>query len=890
MGLFSSKKKTYVSSVVYNMAGDVAERPHYRKTITSAHVLGNSGRTYTREALDSYLKGPGINLRRFGLWARTQGYNANVGAVNSTFNVIGSIDTDTLTAQLTSMFGRQVYVNEASIGNTDYGMWAAQYVLANYPDRYLEEWSADFVENTGQIVVHMRGMSPITFMPAGYVPFSQYLYVSMNQERPASSSSEFSDWRVGAGPSRAQYVQSSTSSATVDVPLMSTTTVVQTVEGEDPVTEVFEVPHSHEVRLNGSVWTRRTNLPEAPSSMVVGDVTYSISLRENYVIDEVTTSDELVEELETGTRTTTMTRVDQVVRKITEYQTGTVMVREKAWANEQIYIYRRNSGNPVLDSLFTGAQTAGTFFPIIPVRIENQFISEQAYPHLLPWVKKAMRRATNHSFEKLVEMVSDNANLSDIDFAYVVFGASLNSPENTAKRYIYEFFRNAGLAAGTEAMEQFWTDYNAAVASWDAWVLWYTSGRYANSNEYGWTDPIPEPVRLPMPSLPAQSVTVAASVNYNINLTFSGVSETIHSGVYAPGAKRGDLRIYKSSSEALVAYPEQLPDDNGNYARWNRVTTGSVQGITIDWQTGPNTFRRLQVDNPVHTNNVYGGKSVVITAWEALDDPDESGFIIPLQDETLRSLPIPVATQLCTASTYMMFNCYTIVKQKWYQTGLFAVIVLIIAIVIAVWSGVDTTSFVSGGMLGSNVAVGTAIGFSGTAAIVAGAIANAIVSMIVTQIISRVSTSVFGDKFGSLIGAIVSIAVINVGSQMAGGQTLSLSFGNMMTAENLLKLTSALSDGVTSYIQSSTVEIQQQTAGVLQDYQEQAKALSEKFMADFGGTGIIDPLQISGVSAFKLEAPSVFLDRTLMNGTDIAEMSHTMLDNFAQLTVTLPLE
>lgn len=898
MGLFSSKKKTYVSSSVYNMAGDVKDRPQFLKTLATGHVLGDNGRTFTQDSLDSYLGGPGITLRRFGRWARDSGYNANVGTVNSSVSVLANLNTNALAAELVNIFGKPIYLNEASIAATDYGMWAAQYVLANYPDRYLHEWTADYNEGSGEIILNMRGMSPVRFVPSGYVKYAQYLYVSLNQEREATSSSEMSAWAAGNGPSRVGYVQTTNSVVPTSVELMTTTTVVQVVDGEEPVYDVIENPTTQVVDLLSSVYTKHEVLPDAATDLVVGDVTKSIHIRERYEIIEKTTSDTLVEELETGNRTTTVTRVDQVIRKITEHQVGTVTVREKAWGNEQIFIYRRNTGRPALDALFAGAATAGTFFPTIPIRIENKFVSENDYAYLLPWVRKAVRRSTNNTFDKLVELVGDNKSINDIDFAYMVFGCSLNTPEMTAKRYIYEFFRNIGLADGGAAMNAFWAQYQAALASWDAWVKWYTSGRYTVPNMWGYSEPVPEPVRLPMPTLPAQSITVSSAQNYNINITFASVVETVHSGVYAAGVKVGDLRIIKGGSQTLEVYPEQLPDDYGNVtnplmynalARFARSLGTTIHEIVIDWQTGPQTFRRLTITNPVHTNNVYGGKSVVIDGWEALDDNEESGFIIPMQDETLRAMPIPVATQLCTASTYMVFNCYQVVKQKWYQTGLFQIIVIIIVIVVAVFTS-GASAGASGGLLGTNAAVGTAIGFSGTAAIVAGAIANAVVGMIVAKIISKASIAIFGDKLGGIIGAIVSVVAISVGTQMAGGQSFTASFGNMMSAENLFKLTSSLADGVSQYVAASTADIQAQTADVLADYQQQAKALSEKYMAEFGQGGVLDGTTLTGVLAFKLEDPATFLSRTLMNGTDIADMSLSMLDNFSDLTLTLPLE
>lgn len=894
MGLLSGKKKTFVSSVVYNMAGDVKDRADYLKTLTVSRVLRDtsSKKTFARDSLENYLQGPGITLRRFGLWAKTQGYNDNVGVVSSSISVPVDIDSGVLTYELESIYGKAVYLNEVEIGITDYGMWANQYMLANHADKYLLEWAADFDEATQEVILSIPGMAAVRFSPSGYVPRSQYLYASLNQEKNAVSSSTTSAWTEGLIPLLTGYTQYSSDISNEDVALQTTVLVSQSTDGGEPVEQTFVTPTTVPVALTTALYVKRAALPDAPSEIVIGGTTLSIETRDRYEVITTTTVETLTEDLESGLRVSTVTKTVESLRRYTEYRTTTAVVREKAWANEEIFIYRQGSGNLVLDQFFTTQVSAGSFFPIVPIRIDNKFVTHPDYAAILPWVKKAVRRCTDFSFEKLLELVEDNPSLSDIDFAYMIFGVSLNTPEDTAKRYIYQFFQNVGYTSTAE-MTQFWIDYEAAIVSWDAWVLWYTTGRHQyKGGSFGGGSVIPtEPVRLPMPTLPKQIITVSTPQNYDIKIKFSGMSEEVIAGKYAPGVHIGNARIYKGTSRTLQTYPEQGTVNNrAGAAVWNSVFGEKITTTIIEWQDTDDSFRRMTITGLTHKNSVYRGKSVDITAWEALDDNEESGFIIPLQEETLRGLPLPVSTQLCTASTYMMFNCYKIVKQKWYQTGVFKIILIVIVIILTIVFP-PAGGAAAGGLLGTNVAIGTALGFSGTAALVTGAIANAIVAMVVTQVITRASAAILGDKIGSIIGAILSFVTITVGTNLAGGQPMALSFGNMVSAENLFQLTSSLSNGIASYIQASAVEVQAEIKDVMKDYQEQAKALAEKYMKDFGsGGGIIDPLQVADVMQFKLEDPNLFFNRTLMNGTDIADMSHDMLDNFTNLTLALPLE
>ena len=58
-------------------------------------------------------------------------------------------------------------------------------------------------------------------------------------------------------------------------------------------------------------------------------------------------------------------------------------------------------------------------------------------------------------------------------------------------------------------------------------------------------------------------------------------------------------------------------------------------------------------------------------------------------------------------------------------------------------------------------------------------------------------------------------------------------------------------------------------------------------MEQFGAGKVIDPMAFTAAGQGKVESMDTFLSRTLMTGMDIAETTHSMLSEFAQLTLTL---
>src|SRR5690606_6555738 len=107
----------------------------------------------------------------------------------------------------------------------------------------------------------------------------------------------------------------------------------------------------------------------------------------------------------------------------------------------KIFIYKKGDGNSTLDAMFEQNADMSNFFPFIPFRLDNKFVGEDYLPEVYAEAKKAYKRSTTGKFDAMVESLEDNEQLDDIDFAYCVFGVSLNVLENTSRKYVYKFFQ-----------------------------------------------------------------------------------------------------------------------------------------------------------------------------------------------------------------------------------------------------------------------------------------------------------------------------------------------------------------------------------------------------------------------------------------------------------------
>lgn len=500
---------------------------------------------------------------------------------------------------------------------------------------------------------------------------------------------------------------------------------------------------------------------------------------------------------------------------------------------DTIWIYKFGSGHTELDDMIIEGANNGEYLPFIPIRINNQFLSETYEPAAYALAKKAYKRASRAKFDKLIEKIADNENLDDIDYAYVMYGVPLNVVEQASRQYLYRFFEKLRLS-NTESNEEF--------------VLWQEAG--------GLVAPPTNSVRI--------KSTGTLDTNVNMNITWNSIAESTGEGEGKPGAKEGEYWLEAEPGVGILG---------------NR--------IKIWWQETETSWRALTVIGAKHDNLIYNNKSVTILATEALDDEEISGFLVPLHFGTVQEMSLIDRTQMGTACSYLVLNCYEVVKLKWYQTGIFKIIVFVAVVAITVVTAGAGAPLV--GILGTAASVGAAIGLTGTLALIAGAIINAVVAMILMKLIMAGAVAIFGEKIGQIIGVIVSLVTLNVGQSIMNGASLATAWGSLMSASNIMQLTNAVTGGVTAYVQAGAAETLEAGHKLLEDSQRQIKELQEKFAREFGyGRATLDPLSLTdGSIGNALENEATFLSRTLMTGTDIAQMSHDMLTNFASLTLTL---
>lgn len=882
MGLFSSKKKIYVASSVYNLAGDVNLRPNYLKSIVQNYSINPTG-SITINIANSYLNGPAVKLQLFSNWSKKE-YINDIGFTSE--GISRNLDISLITNEVPHLENEIVLVSSAVTDQGIYTYWADQYMLDNHPALLNSDWKCDYKRLTDTITITFEDTTTVSFNPnldsnSRYI-FTLYKLATVTDSEAVITSpveivttfSSRDDWDVYSNITDTIDVDLDTITTTVSSfsdgrPNETTSTTTTVVENTTTFVKVYE----QHVPVIGTV----------VDEVKIKRITYTHTQTKEVVTNtSITTTTVDIGGGVTRTDVTT-TDTDSIVYTKTTQLTEQILYT-KSWSNLKLYIYKENTGNAVLDNIIQSSYvTENTFYPFIPVRIDNEFISV-THPDIYTKSKKAFKKVTsNGNLDTIIEQISDNESLGDIDYTYVMFGVPLNVKENASKEYLYNFFvemRNQ-YGNGIADFDSWLDSYNAAKASIAAWEAWRQSW---NENSVG-----TEPTVLPYPELKNKSVrlySTNASLAFDMELSWSGIQEEFFTGIGKTGALPGDVWLTKGNS---ITYDRPVYGYSDEYIQ--QAEALELKTIYIYYQTTSNTYKRLKIIDLLHRNTIYQGHYVTIDSHQALDDVEESGFLIPLHDTVYKNTRLINATQMTTACSYLVFNSYQVVKIKWYQTGLFKVLLIIAVIVYVAYTGDFATAE---GLLGTALEVGMQLGFTGTVAIIVGLAVNAIAAMALAKVLTKALTPLVGKDVATFLSALITFALSNPDLVNSFNQGMQAGFNELMKAENLLKLTSAISEGYTGYVQANLAKLSADTSKYIDTINEELKNLNEMSYEQFGNNGTFASAIYDLTNTYKanlvVETPNTFLTRTLLTGSDIVDISHNMINKYTEinLNTTLP--
>lgn len=917
--MFGSKKKTYVSSTLYNLAGDPTGKPSFKRTaVAGAIVRGNAIPTDLR---NSYLTGFAISTRSFARWGVTSGYNNTVGLMPSQMALQSSFSQAKIQDYLQQTFGGSQEVLQSGAGPAEIGLWANKFMIDQFvsagADSLADVQAYDYeADNTNTSLTVRVGPTPAVgttdTRPSYVVPLTDFdpnanyvyaIYRANTQGDPTRS--VLGEWRTIDGitvtePSLVGWALHS-GSQNVNTPVVLRTTVTATTKvanGTVTTSGPTVTTRTENVSVTQDEWRREVYIGGSKTdSLDLEAERQAIERDYSYVIVNKTST--IVTTGSSGgiPTTTTTTTVRQEIELRKRYRESVNTVTTRRYGPIKMLIYKIGSGAPQLDDLFQLAPADVDWMPFIPVRLDNKFVEERD-PELFQLTRKAFRKAFGRrvELESIIESLKDNKSLKDIDFAHIAFGVSFNTKSQWGKQYIFTYLQK--LAQATGSSKATFDNYNAQYNAHNNYAKAMQEWNAAQAGSWGSSQS--KPVEVAAPVRPHSAISFKSSrsdMHFNQRIEFDFLYEERGTGrrmVEGKPVKVGALwweTLEEGSEDALLL--DMRSGENNQQGFFSRAFSRYYAAHALYWQVSSREWRRMVIRGGLHINYPYRDHSVKIYAGDALKDEDESGFFFPLNLAIFKGMGIVDGTEMNNCSAYLILNSYQVVKKKWYQTGLFAVIMIVVIIVVTYMTG-GATAEAAGGVLGANGAVGAAVtglAATSTIAIMVGAVANAIAGAILGAILTKAATKVLGN---SILGQIVAvIAVTMIGNYQAasssGNATLSFSesFGSMMRAENLMKLGMSAVNGYSEYINKSTIHILDEARELQEAYSAETRRIQEMYVEQFGAGKVIDPMAFTSAGQGRVESVDSFLTRTLMTGMDVAETTHNMLSEFASLTLTL---
>ena len=770
MGLFSSKKKTYVSSVVYPLGEDGADRTDVLKYTVINSVLQE--RPIGDSIRETFLRGQGISLRNAFTYARDK-YTA--GLATSVAQISDEPDLVPLVAVLAAQNkGAEILCSTVFVGTAKSDWWAERYLAETY----------GFDRNTQRFISPPKGVEPDANVAYDMESDGSIQILLMN----ADGATTILHYRPTDFVRMANYVHCA-----------------------------YQTQRTYE---NGTTTSTRTASTDEEDSTIV-----------------TTDTQERAGETQITTRRTVTTVANGVA---TVTVTETIQVTSRT----QYLLYRLGSGvHPELDNLVTVTPLTSPYFPAVPLRVNNGSMVDKAHQQTAQYkTSKQLLKMVGLNLEDLGKSVEDNPNLKDIDYCFVVFGVRLNTTSPEGKAYLFRFFQYLrSISHVTSAQYKSWED-----------------GYYKKYGESSVGMPTTNSVEIYSPK--------ARADNYDIKLQWQYIDTRLVTGMVKPGASPGTVTVQMGGSKTEL--------DLGN----DMVLDASI--LLVRRQVDANTYEELEIAGLTYENFIYKGKSIIITAHDAMSDPDEDGFIIPLNQADIRAMPLGELTNLAYQCMHIVFNCYKVVKKKWYQTGIFKVVIVVAAIVVVALSwGAGTPAATA--MTTAAFSVAAALGATGILLTYLAATLYVMSMIVISAILTKVSTEAFGKKWGPIIGMIAAAMVAKIGSP---DLTKAPSY---LTASNVIKATSAVTE---SYLERQMEGIQKDLVQVQADYKtgmEKIEEMTQKFL----GTNV-DLIDIQGLTEaswqLQYEHPDDFLTRTLMTGSDVCTITTGMIEHFADVGLWLP--
>jgi hypothetical protein len=482
-----------------------------------------------------------------------------------------------------------------------------------------------------------------------------------------------------------------------------------------------------------------------------------------------------------------------------------------------------------LDGVFEGDFTAsGSYFPFAVFRSEGVNRATTALEATQEYITTTkLLKHIGMDFREMADAMHDDANIADVTQAVLMMAVPINSQNAVDMDYLFRYFE----------------DLHDNVVPSDAKTRVKYGGSLGLGGQFG-----------PSEGTEATYSVVISDADFKLSMSFDAIEQRLKSG--SIGAV-GTLTNTDSSLDPLgTTFAAGVPS--------------SVSGQTVRYirkQINEHIYSEVKVINArlrYHITDTLGAEG----------SAEDGDLLIPLDYDIVRQMPVLDEQELYFRSLHFVFNSHVVQRVKWYQSGLFAAIITIIAIVVTVLT------------LGATwqAAVIAAGAGAGTLAIVIVFIKLILIEL-VTAAASAYAFKEIAEAVGPEAAFWIAIAAAIYGGYK-GFKTGSIAPGT--TAHNLL----AASNGLLTGAQAALSDLFDEYQDDVQEFKLITEGLQEELDAAndlLNNNPHVNPFALIGPQPLILfgEPVETYYERMSHTG-NVGTQSLNLVQNFLDTSLRLP--
>jgi len=499
------------------------------------------------------------------------------------------------------------------------------------------------------------------------------------------------------------------------------------------------------------------------------------------------------------------------------------------------WFYRMASGTyPQLDQTGVGFND-DTYLPIVPLRRDN--VDLTATKDELYTTSKTLLHKLNIDIDELADNLNSNPDIADIDHAYVMFGVDINTTNVSCLRYLNEYFTYLG-----------------------------------EIQQYSSTDYLSPLINTSLP--PQNTITthpLGANLSMNATILEYGLKMELAWDYITVATKVGTIGKIGHATSEMVIGNKTIPAGQSWEALDEAYANAEDSHIILRLQVSSTQYRETTVHNLIHKNYVYKKHTVATSLADSLEE-DNHNLLIPVHFGIAKRLPKLKRNDLFTASIVLVINSYVKTKVKWYQTKIFKLFVIIVAIVITIYTGnyylINLTATLQQGIMALllTLAWDVLLAYG--------------VSFAFKYVVREI-----GGELGIILGIVIAVVAVYRMAGLPGLARMSIP-----TAQIMLNAGMALIDAANDFFIQAMKAVQRDYEAFEKESEDQIKELEAAQDLLKMDDPDFDPLVFVGKQnkrLFSPESPDAFYNRTIHTG-NIGTKVLDVIENYCDIMLKLP--